>query len=287
MPPDKFSAVWVSHSSIADFLVCPRAYYLKNVYKDPQTGHKIQLTSPSFSLGSAVHEVIESLSIIPTADRFRDSLRAKFNQLWLKYSGQKGGFFDAETEDRFKVRGQTMLAKIEANPGPLKNKAVKVNMDLPYFWLSEKDNLILSGKIDWLEYLEPSDSVHIIDFKTGKSEEKSDSLQLPIYLLLVQNTQKRPVSQASYWYLNFNDAPTAKDLPDVEAAQAKLLKIAKQIKLARQLDRLNCPEGGCRHCLPLEKIIRGTGLFVGVSDFGRDLYALPAKDQLDQESTIL
>ncbi|KKQ37796.1 MAG: hypothetical protein US54_C0025G0014, partial [Candidatus Roizmanbacteria bacterium GW2011_GWA2_37_7] len=46
MAPDKFSAVWVSHTSISDFLQCPYAYYLKHVYKDPKTGHKMKIMSP-------------------------------------------------------------------------------------------------------------------------------------------------------------------------------------------------------------------------------------------------
>src|SRR3989338_4517432 len=115
---DKYTAVWVSHSSITDFLKCPRAYFLHNIYKK---------------------------------------------------------------------RGEEMLSYLGQNPGPLKNLAVKIKMDLPYYYLSEQDNIILCGKIDWLEYLPESDSVHIIDFKTGRGEEDKDSLQLPIYHLLVTN----------------------------------------------------------------------------------------------------
>ena len=61
---DKYTAYWVSHSSINDFLKCPRAYFLKNVYKDPKTGRKIKLISPPLALGQAVHEVVESLSVL-------------------------------------------------------------------------------------------------------------------------------------------------------------------------------------------------------------------------------
>ena len=93
MAPDKYTAVWVSHSSIADFLTCPRAYYLKNVYKDPATGHKVQVIGPPLALGSAVHEVIESLSVLTVKDRFRESLLPKFDLAWAaKYGGKRGGF---------------------------------------------------------------------------------------------------------------------------------------------------------------------------------------------------
>lgn len=287
MPPDKFSALWVSHSSISDFLVCPRAYYLKNIYKDPQTGHKIQITSPALALGSAVHEVIEKLSEIPTKERFSENLLAKFNQIWDKYSGKKGGFFDTRNELYYKTRGQEMIKKVMENPGPLLNLAVKINMELPYFWLSEDENIILSGKIDWLEYMPDEDAVHIIDFKTSQSLEKDDSLQLPIYHLLVHHCQKRKVKKASYWYLALDDQLVAKKLPNLQKATESILKVARQIKLAKSLERFKCPSNGCRQCQELEKILLGEGEFVGVSEYNRDLYLLPHKSDQNQESIIL
>ena len=96
---DKYKAVWVSHSSISDFLACPRSYYLRNVYKDPKTGHKITVTSPALSLGSAVHEVIEGLSVLAVEDRLKTPLLKKFDIAWQKVSGKVGGFKDKKQED--------------------------------------------------------------------------------------------------------------------------------------------------------------------------------------------
>lgn len=81
---DKYTAVWVSHSSISSFLDCPRSYYLKNVYKDPKSGHKIKLMSPPLALGQAVHDVVESLSGLKTDLRFRQPLMEKFEDAWKK-----------------------------------------------------------------------------------------------------------------------------------------------------------------------------------------------------------
>jgi RecB family exonuclease len=85
---DKFSAVWLSHSSIGSFKHCPRAYYLSTIYRDPRTGHKISIVTPSMALGSAVHTVLESLSVIPTEARFDISLIERFQIAWQKVSGQ-------------------------------------------------------------------------------------------------------------------------------------------------------------------------------------------------------
>lgn len=289
MPKDKYSAVWVSHSSISDFLACPRAYYLKNIYKDPKTGHKIQIVTPPLSLGQAVHSVIESLSVLPTDTRFKIPLVEKFDTEWKKISGKRGGFLDKDTEARYKRRGEEMLRRVTRTPGPLMKLAVKIQMELPHYWLSEKDEIILCGKIDWLEYLPEVEEVHIIDFKTGKIKENKDSLQLPIYHLLVHNCQKRSVQKVSYWYIAKNDTPTENPLPNLDKSHKKILKIAKKIKLARQLQSFNCPHGdGCRACRPLERILRGEGELVGEDSMGKDVYILMENTQnSDPDSIVL
>jgi len=290
MSHDKFTATWVSHSSISDFLKCPRAYYLNNVYKDPKTGHKISITSPAMSLGSAVHNVLESLSLIPTPVRFKDSLLKKFDESWEKISGKKGGFISPEQEQDFKKRGEEMIKNVMKNPGPLKKLSVKIKQDLPHYWISPKDNIILCGKLDWLEYFPETDSVGILDFKTGKHQEDPNSLQLPIYALLVANCQKRQAQKASYWYLSGESQVITKDLPDLKKAHNQILAIAKKIKLARKLEQFKCPNGdkGCFACKPLEMILKNEAEFVGLSDYNQDLYLIDYdKLKSEQEDSII
>jgi len=276
--PDKYKATWVSYSRIRDFQTCPRAFYLNYLYKNPETGHKIQLMTPALALGQVVHQVLESLSILPVKERFKVSLVKRLNQAWPQISGEKGGFSSPEEEQAYKQRGEAMLRKVMDNPGPLKNLAVKIKQDLPWFWLSEKDEIILSGKIDWLEYLPDEDAVHIIDFKTSRSQkEADDSLQLPIYYLLVKNTQHRQVKKISYWYLDIDDGPVEKTLPDIDQAEQEVLEIAKKIKTATKLGVFKCPHGeaGCPACRPLEKIVRGEAKLVGQGQYGKDIFILP------------
>jgi ATP-dependent helicase/DNAse subunit B len=285
---DKYSATWVSHSSIGDFLKCPRSYFLKNVYRDPSTGHKIKLISPPLALGSAVHEVLESLSILPAERRFVEPLTVKLDYMWSKISGKKGGFSSKETELEYKNRAESMLSRVQKHPGPLKNKAVKISMDLPYYFLSPEENIILCGKIDWLEYFPESDSVHIIDFKTGKHDEDAGSLQLPIYYLLVANCQKRHVEKASYWYIERADELTEQSLPDAESSFASVLEIAKKIKLARKLNLFKCPhKTGCSYCKPMEAIITHQAEFIGVNSMDNDVYILDKSSDVEASSIIL
>lgn len=286
---DKYTATWVSYSSISAFMQCPRSYYLRNVYRHPKSGKKIKVMGPALALGQAVHEVLEELAGLETKKRFNTSLIERFDDAWEKVSGQRGGFSTVDQERKIKARGQEMLRMVMSNPGPLQNLAVKIQKDLPYYWLSEEDNIILCGKIDWLEYLPETDSVHIIDFKTGKSREDEGSLQLPIYHLLVHNCQNRKTEKASYWYLEEGPALTEKTLPDLQEAHAQVLEIAQKVKLARQLELFKCPNenDGCFSCRPYEMVVDGKAEHVGVGEFGEDIFVVERLDEQEKESVLL
>lgn len=275
MAQDKYSAVWVSSSSMGDFTKCPRLYYLRNVYKDPVTRHKVNIISPALALGQSVHEVLEALYLIPVEERFSKSLLETYEEVWKKVSGKMGGFTNEHEEAITKERGVKMLQRVMDHPGPLANKAVRIQKELPNYYISEEENIILCGKIDWLEYLPEDDSVNIIDFKTGKNDESVTSLQLPIYLLLVNNLQKRKVTKASYWYLDRDDEPVTVKLPTIEEAHEMVITTARKVKEARLKGEYVCPKGGCFGCRPFEKIMKKEAEFVGVGGYSQDLYIIP------------
>ncbi|MEK7123875.1 MAG: PD-(D/E)XK nuclease family protein [Patescibacteria group bacterium] len=278
MAQDKYTAIWVSHSSMGDFLKCPRAYYLHNVYKDPRTGRKINIVNPSLSLGQAVHTTLESLKNIPVEERMNRDLLADFERAWTDVSGKKGGFKNEVEESEIKARGKAMIERVIKNPGPIARKTVRLkegrNGMPPNFFLSEDENIILCGLIDWLEYIEENDSVRVLDFKTGKHEENEESLQLPIYLLLLNALQGRKVSGAAYWYLDRDDNPVDVPLPDADSAFKKVFAAAMQVKEAREKKAFDCPRGdkGCFACEPYEAILNGEAEYLGVGGYGQDIY---------------
>ncbi len=267
-------ALWISHSSIEDYLKCPRAYYLKNVYKDPQSRRKIALITPALALGQAVHDTLEALSVLPVADRDFSLLPERFTGAWEKLSGKNGGFKDAAEEGQYKERGLAMLERVRRNPGLLQVKAVRLKQELPSFMLSEAENIMLCGKIDWLKYCQEDDSLHVLDFKTGMREEKSGSMQLPIYCLIVSRCQKRPVSAVSYWYLESSDEPAQMPLTSLEEDEARLLELGRDIRRIRESGYYDCSRGGCFACDPYEEIIAGRAEYVGVSGYERDTYVV-------------
>ncbi len=274
MTRDIYQAVWVSNSSINDYLSCPRLYFLRNVYKDPITRHKVNIINPSLALGQSVHEVLEALSVLPAEERFKQPLLEQYEKVWEKVHGKLGGFANDEQEEHIKNRGRKMLERVIQNPGPLLNKAIKIKKELPYFFLSPEENIILCGKIDWLEYMPETDSVHIIDFKTGKNDESASSLQLPAYTLLVDQCQTKQTTKASYWYLDRDNEPIEITLPTLDKAHELILNAARKVKEARENNAFVCPKNGCFHCKPFEAIVTNNAEFVGTSGYNQDLYIL-------------
>ena len=166
-----------------------------------------------------------------------------------------------------------ILFSDKSNKGHIKES--ENNMP-PNFILSNEENIILCGLVDWLEYIETDDSVKILDFKTGKHDETEDSLQLPIYLLLLNALQKRKISGASYWYLDRDDKPIDMPLPTIEQSKEKVLAVALKVKEAREKKIFNCPRGeeGCFACRPFEKILQGKAEYLGVGGYGCDIYSV-------------
>lgn len=277
--PDKYNAIWVSHSSIGDFLKCPRLYFLRNIYKT-KDGRKITLASPFLSLGTAVHDTLEGLANYKAEERFLRPLETAFEENWKKISGKTGGFKTEEEENEAKERAKKMLLMVAENPGPLARKTIKIkngeNSILPSFYLSKEENVILCGKIDWIEYVEKDDSVKIIDFKTGKNDEDGKSLQIPIYIMLLNALQKRKVSGAAYWYLDRYNAPSDVLMPDIFSAKHKILSFAGLIKTAKENNNFECKRGagGCFACGPYEKILKNEAEFIGISQDNKEIYII-------------
>ncbi|MBV9231482.1 MAG: PD-(D/E)XK nuclease family protein [Chloroflexi bacterium] len=264
---------WVSNSTIGDYLKCPRTYFLKNVYKN-QNGKKIALINPSLTLGQIVHEVLESLTKLKAEERFNISLIDRFEREWSKYRGEMGGFRNQEQKKEYKERGAAMIRRVIEHPGPLLNKTLKLPSPdelPPRYILSKEANILLCGKIDWLEYLPEDDSLHIIDFKTGKNDEDENSLQIPIYCLLAKNLQRRNVKKISYWYVDRENEPREMTLPDFGDAHRRVLSLALKIRNMRQERAYSCSMDGCYACRPLEDILEGKCKFIGTRGY-QDIY---------------
>jgi CRISPR/Cas system-associated exonuclease Cas4 (RecB family) len=270
---DKFKAVWVSYSSISDYLKCPRAYYLKNIYKNTKTGRKIEIVKPPLSLGSAVHSVLEPLAKIDPQKRFENNLIDAFDLEFTKYFGSKGGFTTELEFETYRTRGHKMLNNVISNKSILEDTTYIMNKELLDAWLSKEKNIVICGKIDWINKDENTGTLSVIDFKTSKEEEIND-LQLQIYALLLHILNKETVNKLYYWYLDINECLSETNLPDVKESYKKVLDIALKIRDARAVGTFICPKDGCFSCRDYEKVINGEATQVGIGNFNREIYSL-------------
>ena len=191
------NAVFISPSSLSDFDKCPKLYYYRYVYKTPDTGLKIQIINPALALGQAVHDTIERFIALEPLLRTKTALEEFFASVWQGLSGEKGGLSSENEEKTYRDRGVAMLENFFANQHFLTSQKAK----LPDFLKADLgEDLILTGKLDWIEKV--GDGYHLVDFKTGKNEEKDGSIQLPIYVILAGKILQTTDIKASYWYLD-------------------------------------------------------------------------------------
>lgn len=271
--------IFISYTSLSDFLKCPRSYYLKNIYRNNRVLGKdeeehepfrIQLASPHLTLGSTVHDGVKwFLDMEGRASE--EQLVQKFRNLWLKFRGKRGGFGTKEDEANFGKRGLSILKNFYKNYQVLGKSALTISF--PKYSLGE--NLVLMGNFDFVEEL-PDETLHVIDFKTGANDQK-DPLQLYIYAILAEANLERGVSKASFWYLDRDDSPREIVLDPLDGKLDWIKKKAFELKKAIEKGEWVClktPEK-CRDCTDYEAILAGKGQFQ-FSDFKykKDVYYL-------------
>ncbi|MBI3384966.1 PD-(D/E)XK nuclease family protein [Candidatus Gottesmanbacteria bacterium] len=273
------NAVFISPSSISAFKSCPRAYYYQYVYKNPKTGLKIQLINPKLALGAVMHDVLAQFLRSSAVSQEKEQLFAILNRYWSEIAGEKGGFSSAQEESQYKNRAIKMLENFWANPH-FKSISPIPMPDFPKLDLGE--DLILTGKLDWIEK-EGENMYHIIDFKTGEKEEKSDSIQLSTYAVLAGSFLTNPQIRASYWYLDREKDFRAYELSPTQETLEKLKQIGLVIKNSRLTNSFRCISGGdsCWACRDFAAVIEEQkGKMVSV-DYSRkqEIYIVVAADK--------
>lgn len=263
-------ALWISYTALKDYLRCPRSYFLKNRYRDPKTGNRLQITSPYMTLGALVHDSIKWY-LMTGRRASKDELVKQFKNHWLKYRGKRGGFTSKEEEAEFGKRGLAMLDNFLKNVSNLEPHVPL--FDFLRFRLDDK--IILNGRVDFVGQL-PEGTLHILDFKTGSKEEE-DSTQLHTYAILAESNLQKGVSKISYWYLERENIPKEAVLDSLEEKLGWLKKQALQIQQAIKEDNWVCKEGEdlCSECRAYEAVIAGKGEFQFSDEaFKKDIYFL-------------
>ncbi len=154
------NAVFISPSTLADFDRCPQLYYYRSVYRNPKTNLKIQIITPALALCQTVHDTIDRFVSEATVDKSFSELEKIYEWFWQQIAGEKGGINSSEFEKSYKDRGTEMLNRFYKNEHYHTVKPTK----LPNFpKLEMGDDIILTGKVDWIE--DKGAFFHIVDFE--------------------------------------------------------------------------------------------------------------------------
>jgi RecB family exonuclease len=259
------NAIFVSPSSLADIEKCPQLYYYKQVYRSPR-GYKIQITNPALAVGKMVHDALDRFLHLDASTRDVNALERCLQEVWEIAGGIKGGFTSTTEEEDCRSRARAMIERFWAND----HFHTCVGAKIPDFPKVDLGNdIILTGKLDWVEQ-DSEGNCEIIDFKTGKNKEKEDSLQLPVYAVLVQSIFKPRHITAKYWYLDTDDGMEEVALPTTDEALAEIKRKAEIVKMVRQTNSYRCASGGesCWACRDILAVAKGQGQLVEI-DIGR------------------
>jgi hypothetical protein len=104
---------------------------------------------------------------------------------------------------------------------------------------------------------------------------------------LLELCQNRPIEKVSYWYLQLEDKSTSVHLANTKVKEEEIGNIAKEISLARKLERFKCPYDGCRFCKPYEKILTQEAEYVFTDDRNKDIFIPVNSLSPEYESEIL
>jgi len=227
--------------SLNMFQLCPRQY--KFQYID-HLGGIYRKSRPYFTMGDHVHATLKDfLSVVPVSERNLTRLEDLLREKWRRY---RKGFNDREDEKRWGQKALNQLRWFAKN----QDLSVTPFMVEDYHSVEVTSNIILKGKIDRVDK-EADDSLHIIDYKTGKMPAEINQLQLHIYALILSKKQDLPPKKASYLYMEAGTLQTI-ELTAADLAQATSYVIDMVDKICIEKEYPATPNIYCWNCDFLE-----------------------------------
>lgn len=186
--------IFISPSKIKTFLECPEKYWW--LYVNPETRGK-QPEYSYWTLGHHVHAAMRDFFAAQPSERSKKVLLDHFNRHWQTKRGTAGGFKSEEEEAAFRTRGENMLGKF-LKEEDWQAKPLMISPQEGFQKAVVLPGLIFVGVIDRVD--EEPGGLHIIDYKTGKSE-ADDPWQLPMYAVMVGKLLERHVGKTTYHFL--------------------------------------------------------------------------------------
>jgi len=254
-----------SYSKLKLFEQCAKAYhftYIDPVYMRMKSKLRREPENiwPFNTLGKAVHDAITLFLHLKKKERTKRKLKKQLKICWQSEAmrrkkpplGKWGGFKSLEEERTYYKQALLMLLnfyKIFEIEQKIKFLPTK---DLPKS-IEDYKKLIkplntdydISGKFDLV--LEQDEGLEVVDFKTGKREEK-DLFQLEFYKLLAELNFLKKVGSTSFYYLRSGNVREYK-MKDKSAKRIKKKILEKIDKIKNEKEFKTRPSKLCAYCL--------------------------------------
>lgn len=227
-----------SSFKIQMFELCPQKYkftYIDDLAKEYATPR------PYLTMGAHVHNALKDFyTTLEPEERKYDALERLLRKRWTE---NRKGFETREEEARWGVKALQMLRlfvhrmDVSITPVLLED----------YYDVEVDESLKILGRIDRADLL-PDGTLHVIDYKTGKyTPENVSPTQLLLYACIVSANEKKPVTRASYLFLQTWEWYTI-EVTD-ESLQEALEYVKESVEQIRQ-EKEFAPQPGsyCQHC---------------------------------------
>jgi DNA helicase II / ATP-dependent DNA helicase PcrA len=186
---DLFFKHGLSATAFNNYLECPWKYFYRNLIRIPEAPNK------SLLFGQAIHSALKNYfdNLIKGKEINKNNLIEYFTLSLNGFPLQKGEYEEALE------KGIKALTKYYEYYSSLWRKNVLAEYSIKGIELAE--NIVINGKIDKIEILDTSNTVNVVDYKTGKPKTRNDLLsktknadgnyyrQLVFYKLLLDNYQ--------------------------------------------------------------------------------------------------
>lgn len=195
---------------------------------------------PADTAGSLVHRVLcDFFSKLPGEERTGERLLRMFEEGWAALSRR---YLRMAGVDRLRDSAIEQLQRFARQHDLLASPL----MVEPYFQVVLAPDITLFGRLDRIDE-EADGSLHIIDYKTGAQPDEVDAGQLRLYAIMAEEKLRRPVSRASFWYLDGGQVWTM-DLGDEDKRQARdeLLAAVQEMQNVDEFPPTMGPH--CLHC---------------------------------------
>lgn len=204
------------------FTSCPQQYkftYIDDLAKEYKT------PKPYLTMGAHVHNALKDFyEQLEPEDRTYARLEEILRRRWTE---NRRGFSSREDEAKWGVKALSML-RLYVHRMDMSQTPVMLE---DYYDMEVDSNLKLLGRIDRADALDDG-TLHVIDYKTGRYKpEDVNDLQLILYAMIVSHGEKKPVTKASYLYLQTMEWHTVEI--DQDVAEAAIEDVKEQVDAIR------------------------------------------------------